>query len=198
VRPTAAAGSSAGGRGLVDGTGISRQGVAVRCGPRLGTGDVDPCLDVCFAGEQMAEALRDRARGGEILRSGVQMPNARVGILSPDSRFGRARTSGATSSRRSTSRGGEGDGVMSHRPPCRHRTCRHPAPPPPFTATMVDALPSAHTGAMTDHQADLIVTDPDVVHGQARVRGLRIPVSVVLDCLAGAWVRTRSSGSIRP
>ena len=37
---------------------------------------------------------------------------------------------------------------------------------------------------MTDHQADLIVTDPDVVHGQARVRGTRIPVSVVLDCLA--------------
>jgi uncharacterized protein (DUF433 family) len=37
---------------------------------------------------------------------------------------------------------------------------------------------------MTDQQADLIVTDPDVVHGQARVRGTRIPVSVVLDCLA--------------
>ena len=37
---------------------------------------------------------------------------------------------------------------------------------------------------MTAQQADLIVTDPDVVHGQARVRGTRIPVSVVLDCLA--------------
>lgn len=37
---------------------------------------------------------------------------------------------------------------------------------------------------MTDPQADLIVTDPDVVHGQARVRGTCIPVSVVLDCLA--------------
>lgn len=37
---------------------------------------------------------------------------------------------------------------------------------------------------MTDQQIDLIVTDPDVVHGQARVRGTRIPVSVVLDCTA--------------
>ena len=49
---------------------------------------------------------------------------------------------------------------------------------------MVDALVEAYTGAMTDHQADLIVTDPEVVHGQARVRGTRIPVSVILDCLA--------------
>ena len=37
---------------------------------------------------------------------------------------------------------------------------------------------------MTDPQADLIVTDPDVVHGQARVRGTRIPAGVILDCLA--------------
>lgn len=37
---------------------------------------------------------------------------------------------------------------------------------------------------MTEQQTDLIVTDPDVVHGQARIRGTRIPVSVVLDCLA--------------
>ena len=31
---------------------------------------------------------------------------------------------------------------------------------------------------------DLIDADPTVVHGQARIRGTRIPVSVVLDCLA--------------
>jgi uncharacterized protein (DUF433 family) len=31
---------------------------------------------------------------------------------------------------------------------------------------------------------DLIDVDPTVVHGQARIRGTRIPVSVVLDCLA--------------
>ena len=37
---------------------------------------------------------------------------------------------------------------------------------------------------MTEQQADLVVTDPDVVHGQARIRDTRIPVSVVLDCLA--------------
>lgn len=37
---------------------------------------------------------------------------------------------------------------------------------------------------MTEQQADQIVTDPDVVHGQARISGTRIPVSVVLDCLA--------------
>lgn len=31
---------------------------------------------------------------------------------------------------------------------------------------------------------NLIVSDPDVLHGQARLRGTRIPVTVVLDCLA--------------
>lgn len=37
---------------------------------------------------------------------------------------------------------------------------------------------------MTEQQADLIAVDPDVVHGQARIRGTRISVSGVLDCLA--------------
>ena len=37
---------------------------------------------------------------------------------------------------------------------------------------------------MTEHQADLIAVDPDIAGGQAHVRGTRIPVSVVLDCLA--------------
>ena len=37
---------------------------------------------------------------------------------------------------------------------------------------------------MTEQQADLIAVDPDIVGGQAHVRGTRIPVSVVLDCLA--------------
>ncbi len=31
---------------------------------------------------------------------------------------------------------------------------------------------------------DLIDADPSVVHGQPRIRGTRIPVSVVLDCFA--------------
>jgi uncharacterized protein (DUF433 family) len=32
---------------------------------------------------------------------------------------------------------------------------------------------------------EAITADPDVVHGQVRFGGTRIPVSVVLDCLAG-------------
>lgn len=32
---------------------------------------------------------------------------------------------------------------------------------------------------------DLISSDPEIMHGQACIRGTRIPVSVVLDCLAG-------------
>ena len=36
---------------------------------------------------------------------------------------------------------------------------------------------------MSDRQG-LITVDPDIVGGQAHVRGTRIPVSVILDCLA--------------
>lgn len=36
---------------------------------------------------------------------------------------------------------------------------------------------------MTPEQLNLIVTDPKVLHGQARLAGTRVPVSVVLDCL---------------
>lgn len=37
---------------------------------------------------------------------------------------------------------------------------------------------------MTREQLNLIASDPNVLHGQARVAGTRVPVSVVLDCLA--------------
>jgi len=37
---------------------------------------------------------------------------------------------------------------------------------------------------MLDGRRDMIVRDPSVCHGQAVVRGTRIMVSVVLDCLA--------------
>ena len=37
---------------------------------------------------------------------------------------------------------------------------------------------------MTTDQLEFIEADPSVLHGQARIRGTRIPVSVVLDCLA--------------
>lgn len=31
---------------------------------------------------------------------------------------------------------------------------------------------------------DLVTVDPTVLHGQACIRGTRVPVSVVLDCIA--------------
>lgn len=37
---------------------------------------------------------------------------------------------------------------------------------------------------VTNEQLELITSDPLVLHGQARVAGTRVPVSVVLDCLA--------------
>ena len=43
---------------------------------------------------------------------------------------------------------------------------------------------------MTDDQRDLIVRDPAICHGQAVVRGTRVMVSVVLDCLAAGMSET--------
>lgn len=37
---------------------------------------------------------------------------------------------------------------------------------------------------MTAEQLALISTDPTVMHGQAVIAGTRVPVSVILDCLA--------------
>ena len=37
---------------------------------------------------------------------------------------------------------------------------------------------------MTDQEIQLIAVDEDVLHGQAHIRGSRIPVSLVLGCLA--------------
>lgn len=37
---------------------------------------------------------------------------------------------------------------------------------------------------MTPERLALIATDPEVLHGQATITGTRIPVSVVLDCIA--------------
>ncbi|MGH2698500.1 MAG: DUF433 domain-containing protein [Actinomycetota bacterium] len=37
---------------------------------------------------------------------------------------------------------------------------------------------------MMPDAADLITVDPAILHGQAHVRGTRVPVSVILDCLA--------------
>jgi len=41
-----------------------------------------------------------------------------------------------------------------------------------------------HSGDMTADALALISVDPHVCHGQAWLRGTRIPVSVVLDCLS--------------
>jgi uncharacterized protein (DUF433 family) len=37
---------------------------------------------------------------------------------------------------------------------------------------------------MAEEVLDLIDAHPSVLHGQARFRGTRVPVSVVLDCIA--------------
>ena len=37
---------------------------------------------------------------------------------------------------------------------------------------------------MTSQQLELISADPQVMHGQAVIGGTRVPVSVILDCLA--------------
>jgi uncharacterized protein (DUF433 family) len=37
---------------------------------------------------------------------------------------------------------------------------------------------------MSDDPLQLISSDPNVMHGQAVIKGTRVPVSVILDCLA--------------
>ena len=37
---------------------------------------------------------------------------------------------------------------------------------------------------MTSEQLEMISADPQVMHGQAVIAGTRVPVSVILDCLA--------------
>ena len=45
-------------------------------------------------------------------------------------------------------------------------------------------------GGHGDSTCKLVESDPLVVHGQARFRGTRVPVSVVLDCLAAGMDET--------
>ncbi len=45
-------------------------------------------------------------------------------------------------------------------------------------------MPAWDDGGVANELLDLIDAEPAVVHGKARFRGTRIPVSVVLDCLA--------------
>ena len=43
---------------------------------------------------------------------------------------------------------------------------------------------SGQAWAVTTEQLELISADPTVMHGQAMLAGTRVPVSVILDCLA--------------
>ncbi len=43
---------------------------------------------------------------------------------------------------------------------------------------------------MATELVELVSTDPAVMHGQAVIRGTRIPVAVVLDCLAAGMAGT--------
>jgi uncharacterized protein (DUF433 family) len=43
---------------------------------------------------------------------------------------------------------------------------------------------TSHTGNVTTEQLQMISADPHVMHGQAVIAGTRVPVSVILDCLA--------------
>jgi len=45
-------------------------------------------------------------------------------------------------------------------------------------------LPAGQTKAATSEQLEMISADPQVMHGQAVIAGTRVPVSVILDCLA--------------
>lgn len=44
---------------------------------------------------------------------------------------------------------------------------------------------------MANELLELICADPDAVHGEARITGTRIPVSVVLDCLAAGMTEAQ-------
>jgi len=47
-----------------------------------------------------------------------------------------------------------------------------------------NAAGPCHGGNVTPETLDLVASDPAVMHGQAVIRGTRVPVAVVLDCLA--------------
>ncbi len=43
-------------------------------------------------------------------------------------------------------------------------------------------------------QIELITVDPNICHGQACIRGTRIPASVILDCLAAGMTPAEITG----
>ena len=46
------------------------------------------------------------------------------------------------------------------------------------------AAPARQTETVTSEQMAMISADPAVMHGQAVIAGTRVPVSVILDCIA--------------
>ena len=46
------------------------------------------------------------------------------------------------------------------------------------------AAPTRQTETVTSEQMAMISADPAVMHGQAVIAGTRVPVSVILDCIA--------------
>jgi uncharacterized protein (DUF433 family) len=49
-------------------------------------------------------------------------------------------------------------------------------------------LRAGQTRAVTSEQLEMISADPQVMHGQAVIAGTRVPVSVILDCLAAGMI----------
>ncbi len=67
----------------------------------------------------------------------------------------------------------------------RHRGPARRGPHGPGLGVLGVDRGRGHTGRMSDRLAS-ITTDPAVMSGQAGIAGTRVPVSVVLDCLAAA------------
>ena len=55
-------------------------------------------------------------------------------------------------------------------------------------------LRAGQTRAVTSEQLELISADPRVMHGQAVIAGTRVPVSVILDCLAAGMTAEQITG----
>ena len=53
--------------------------------------------------------------------------------------------------------------------------------------------PTRQTRTVTSEQMAMISADPAVMHGQAVIAGTRVPVSVVLDCLAAGMTSEQIS-----
>ena len=61
---------------------------------------------------------------------------------------------------------------------------RRHAPTVTGHASVAFGQQAGQTGTVTTEQMEMISTDPRVMHGQAVITGTRVPVSVILDCLA--------------